>query len=108
MRPARPVAFVPMHPQTHGGAEEAVQGMIDQNRKLNFVLEMNCKIKVAVGSTVIHRLVEHAAVLLNRHQVGHDGKTPCRCVHQREFPTIQLDFSEQIMKRFALTRIKAT
>ena len=49
-------------------------------------------------------MVEHAALLINRHQVGHDGKTAYRRVNQREAPASQFEFAEQVLARYAPKR----
>ena len=49
-RPTRPAGSVPMHPQTHGRAEKAVQDVTDQVRKLKMGLERRLKARVPIGS----------------------------------------------------------
>lgn len=99
-RPTRPAGSVPMHPQTHGLAEKAVQDVIDQIRKLKMALERRLKANVPVNSPIMHWMIEHAALLLNRHQLGHDGKTAYRRVHQKDAPASQFEFAEQVLARW--------
>lgn len=105
-RPTRPAGSVPMHPQTHGTAEKAVQDITDQIRKLKLGLERRLNVNVPADAPLMHWLVEHAATLINRHQLGHDGKTAHRRVHQREAPASQFEFGEQVLARFAPKRGK--
>lgn len=103
-RPTRPAGSVPMHPQTHGRAEKAVQDVTDQVRKLKMGFERRLKTSIPIESSIIHWVVEHAALLINRHQVGHDGKTAYRRVNQREAPASQFEFAEQVLARYAPKR----
>ena len=50
---------------------------------------------------MIHWLIERAAVIINRHQVGHDGETLHKRAHQREAPPSQFEFGEQVLARLA-------
>ena len=107
VRPTRPVGSVPMRPQTHGRAERAAQEVIDQVRKMKLVLERRLKAAIPVDLHIIHWMVEHAALLINRHLNGHDGKTAYRRKHQKEAPATQLEFGEQVLARFAPKRGKS-
>ena len=103
-RPTRPAGSVPLHPQTHGRAEKAIQDVTDQVRKLKMALEQRLNARLSINIPVMHWMVEHAALLINRHQLGHDGKTAYRRVHQREAPASQFEFAEQVLARFAPKR----
>ena len=103
-RLTRPAGSVPMHPQTHGRAEKAVQDITDQVRKLKIGFERRLKAIVLIDSPIVHWMVEHAALLTNRHHLGHDGKTACRRVNQREAFASQFEFVEQVLARYAPKR----
>ena len=103
----RPAGSAPMHPQTHGRAEKAVQDVIYQVRKMKLALEQRLKIALPVDLPMTHWMVEHVALLINRHLKGHDGKTAYKRKHQREAPATQLDFGEQVLARFAPKRGKS-
>lgn len=107
VRPTRPAGSIPMHPQTHGRAEKVVQDVIDQIRKGKIGLGRRLKSRVHIKIPMIHWLVNHAALLIDRHQLGHDGKIAYRRVHQREAPASQLEFGEQVLARFAPKRGKS-
>ena len=106
VRPIRPATSVPVHPQIHGREEKAVQDVSDQVRKLKTGLERNVKEQMFANNLLMHRLFEHAAVLINRHQVSHDGKVAYRRIHQRQTFASQLEFGEQVMAKLALKRTK--
>ena len=80
---------MPTHPQIHGRADKATQDTIDQVRKVKKALERNLKAKLFVEGVAMQGFVEHVALLINRHQVGHDGKATYRRMHQREVPNSQ-------------------
>lgn len=90
-----------MHPQPHGRAETAVQDITDQIRKMKMAIERRVKANVPVDSSLIHLLIECAAVVIDGHQIGHDGKTLHRRAHQRDGPPSQFEFGEQVLARFA-------
>ena len=69
--------------------------------------ERRVKAHIPVDSPVMHWIVEHAAFVINRRLVGHDGKIPHRMVHQREAPPSQLEFGEQVLARLAPKRANA-
>ena len=52
-------------------------------------------------------VIERDAFVLNRHQLGHDGKTPYRRVPQGIAPASQFEFEEQVLARFAPKRAHA-
>lgn len=105
-RPTRPVGPVPMHPQTHGCAEKAVQDLAAQVREFNVVPDKKFKTRVSVEKPIVQWLVERAAVLPSRHKFGNDRKTVYRRVNQRGAPTSQFEVGEQVMARFAPKRAK--
>ena len=76
-----PIVAVPelTHPgesQTNGLAERAVQAIEDQARTLLVALEARIKVPIPSNHAVLTWVVEHAAYLLNRFQLGPDGFTP--------------------------------
>ena len=68
----------PYTPQANGAAEKAVLFVTDLMRRILLGLEAKLKRKVDVGLQIIKWLVRHAAFVLTRYQVGHDGLTPWR------------------------------
>lgn len=96
-----PTSSVPYHPQTHGLAEKGVQDFMNQMRKLKIGLEGRIGRRIPIEAGVIAWMVEHAATIINRHQVGHDGKVPYERVYHRKPPTTQVEFGEQIMAKIS-------
>ena len=84
-----PIVAVPelTHPgesQTNGLAERAVQAIEDQARTLLVALEARIKVPIPSNHAVLTWVVEHAAYLLNRFQLGPDGFTPFGRLHGKE------------------------
>lgn len=64
------------------------------------------KAKLPAESVAMHWHAERVAMLNNRHQVGHDGKTAHRRTHHIEVPSSQFEYGKQVFARFAPTRTK--
>ena len=60
---------------SNGIVERAIQAVQGQVRVLKFAAEERLQVELAVGHAIWPWLIEHAAFLLNRGEVGHDGKT---------------------------------
>ena len=60
---------------SNGVVERAIQSVEGQVRVLKSALEARWGVKVLAASAVIPWLMEYAAHLLNRFEVGHDGKS---------------------------------
>ena len=73
-------------PQSNGSVENAVKQVKGMIRTLMLALQARIQGEIPVDHPVMLWLVEHAAELLTKHLVGHDGKTayarlfgkPCR------------------------------
>ncbi len=63
-------------PQSNGAAEKAVQDYMGQERAGKIGLEYRLKVKVESQWPIMEWIGEHACTLLDRCQVGHDGKVP--------------------------------
>ena len=66
------------NPQSNGGAEQAVQDVTDLMRRMLLGLELKVRSRLDLTLPVAKWLVRHAAFVLTRYQVGHDGLTPWR------------------------------
>ena len=60
---------------SNGIAERAIQSIEHQLKVMRRALEERLGLKLNVKSTVWPWMAEYAALLLNRLEVGHDGKT---------------------------------
>ena len=63
-------------PQANGPCEKAVQDVVGQLRTLKIGLETRLKCKVEEDANIMQWALRHAAFILNKYSVGHDGKTP--------------------------------
>ena len=83
-------------PQTNGVAEKAVQDVTTQVRKCKIALETRLSKPIHARSVVFKWLVRHAADIIDRESVGHDGKVPLqRLTHKLPKP-IDIEFGEQV------------
>ena len=64
--------------QSNTVAEKAINSVQGQVRVVKLALEKRWGIKVPHRHSVIPWVVAYAAFLLNRYEVGHDGKTACK------------------------------
>ena len=65
-----------------------------QVRVLKFVLEKRWRIQIPHRHSVIPWVVEYAAFLLNRYEVGHDGKTVYERLKGKRAKTLRIEFGE--------------
>ena len=66
------------NPQYNGGAEKAVQDVIDLMRRMLLGLKAKLRGRLDLTLPWARWLFRHAAFVLTRFQVGHDGLTPWR------------------------------
>ena len=69
-----------------------VEGQI---RVLKDANETRIRHKITTDHPVLSWLVEFAAVLVNRYEVGHDGKTPCERLRGKQSRLLGLEFGLQ-------------
>ena len=60
---------------SNGSVERAIQSVEAQVRVLKLALEHRYKVELPAKHAMIPWMIEYAAFLLNRFEVGHDGKT---------------------------------
>ena len=86
-------------PQSNGAAEKAVQDYMGQVRAGKIGLEFRLKEKVESQWPIMEWIGEHACVLLDRYQVGHDGKVP----YQRRMGKVSekpmIEMGEQVLAK---------
>ncbi len=63
-------------PKANGSAEKAVRDTTEQARALKLGLEERLKTSVPVGASIVEWILEHAAFIISKYCVGHDGMTP--------------------------------
>ena len=94
----------PYNPQSNGGAEKAAQDVVGIMRRLVLALEARLRRKLDLQLPIVRWLVRHAAFVLTRYQVGHDGLTPWRRLAGRNWTGAVAEFGEQVMGKLALKK----
>ena len=83
----------------NGLAERAVQSVEEMIRVHKLALESRLKCKVPCVHLIMSWLVEHAADVLNRYNIGLDGRTPYQRLKGRKFMGHMLEFGSSVMFR---------
>ena len=71
--PRNPPAY---DPKSNGPIEKAVRDTAEHSRALKLGLEERLKGHVPIGAGIVEWILEHAAFLISKYSVGHDGMTP--------------------------------
>ena len=87
----------PGESQSNGLAERAIREVVDHIRVLKLALETHLNVRIPSNHLVMAWLVEHAAYLLNRCQLGTDGRTPWGRLHGKEASEKMCEFGERIL-----------
>ena len=82
--------------QSNGVAEKAIQSVQGQVRVLKLALEKRRGIQIPHRHSVMPWVVEYAAFLLNRYEVGHDGKTVYERSKGKRAKTLGIEFGEGV------------
>ena len=85
--------------QSNGIVERYAQEVEKQVRVMRDALEFKYKVKIDTKNPIIPWLVEHAGFLLNRCQVGKDGKTPYERCKGKPAKVPSIEFGEKILWR---------
>ena len=85
--------------RANGAAERAVQALAEQVRVLRRGLEQRLGLRLSGKHPVTAWLVEHAADLLSKYQVGDDGKTGYERWKGKRFQGEEIEFGEKIHYR---------
>ena len=83
--------------QSNGIIERAVGLVAGQARTLKAALELRIGPRVPPDARILCWLVEFAAYLVNRCDLGRDGKSPLQRLHGRRDNTPILEFGEKIL-----------
>ena len=95
---------LPYNPQSNGGAQKAAQDVIDIARRLVLALEARLRLKLDLTLPVVRWLIRHAAFIITRYQVGHDGHTAWRRLTGKAWNGTVAEFGEQVFGKLALKR----
>ena len=82
---------------SNGVVERAIQSVEQQVRVLKSAVEGRWGVKLETRHPVIPLVTEHAAVLLNRFEVGHDGKTAYERNKGKKAKVLGMEFGEAIL-----------
>ena len=86
------------------GAENAAQDVVDVARRLVLALEARLKQKLDIRLPIVRWLVKHAACVLTRYQVGHDGFTSWRRFTGKTWKGTVAEHGEQVLGKLALKK----
>ena len=82
---------------SNGVVERAIQSVEGQTRVLKLALESRWNLQIPAKHPAVPWLVEYAAFLLNRFEVGHDGKTACERLKGKKTRTFGVEFGEAVL-----------
>ena len=83
----------------NGVVERAVKSIEGQIRVVRSALEMRIGAKIEPEHAVTTRLIEYVSLLLNRHEVGRDGRTAYERNKNKSSKLMGLEFGECVMWR---------
>ena len=82
---------------SNGIVERAIQSVEHQVKVLKSAVESRWGVKIGARHSIVPWLVEYAAVLLNRFEVGRDGRTAFERSKGRKARTLGLEFGEAVL-----------
>ena len=83
--------------QANGFAERAIRSIEEMVRTHKLALESRLGQGLPIEHPVVAWLIEHAADILNKTQVGRDGRTPYERLKGRKYAGVFLEFGAQVM-----------
>ena len=84
---------------SNGVAERGVQTVEEQIRVLKDAFETQVGAQIPSNHNILAWLVEFAGTVVNRYEVGRDGKTPFERLHGKQSRLIGLEFGEKVNLR---------
>jgi len=88
---------------SNGVVERAIQSVQAQTRVLKLALEKRWGVDIPVRHAAIPWAVEYSAFLLNRYEVGHDGRTAYERLKGKRAKCLGLEFGETVHWRTSPT-----
>ena len=85
--------------QSNGIIERGIQSAAGQTRVILDGLQHRWQLEIPIGHPIVCYIVEYAAVLLNRFEVGADGKTNYERSKGKQASTLGIEFGEAVMWR---------
>ena len=86
--------------RANGAAERAVQAVQEQVRVIRHGLEQRLGQKIRSSHPIMTWIVEHAAALLSRYQVGDDGKTPYERLKGKKYGGTEVEIGEKVHHKY--------
>ena len=91
-------------PKANGPCEKAVQDLSAHTRALKLALESRIKAEIKEGDAIIDWMVPHAAYLLNKFSVGHDGMAPHERLTGHKWKRAMVEIGEIVHAKLASQR----
>ena len=82
---------------SNGVIERAVQSVEGQLRTMKDILDVRYKQVIPVKHCIVTFLVKYASILLNKMEIGHDGKTAEQRTRGRKSAVLGLEFGEKVL-----------
>ena len=101
-KPENPPAY---NPSSNGACEKAVQDVSAQIRTLTLALEARLGLKIEEDHPVMDWIIAHAAYLVTKFSVGHDGMTPHERLTGRKWTRPMIELGEVVLAKLALRKI---
>ena len=89
--------------QANGVVERGVQSIEGQLRVIKLALETRWGAEIPVEHPILAWAVEYASFLLNRYEVGHDGKTAYERLKRKRAVTMGYEFGEKVLWKISGT-----
>ncbi len=101
MRPGRTILRNPpaYNPQSNGPCEKAVQDATAHARALRLALESRLGVEIPRDSPIMDWIFEHAAFLINRFSVGHDGMVPMERLTGTKWRRAVVEIGETVLAK---------
>ena len=82
---------------SNGVVERGIQSIEQQMRVMRDALEARCRVKIPAKSCLWAWMAEYAAVVLNRLEIGHDGKTAYERTKGKSAKHYGFEFGEKLL-----------
>ncbi len=94
------------NPEANGPCEKAVQDVTGHTRTLKLALEARLKYTIPMDAPVMEWIIEHAAFILGRYEVGHDGMTSYERLTGRKWRRPMVEFGEVVWAKL-VTKVRS-
>ena len=85
--------------QSNGFIERAVQSIVGQARVIKTALERRTESDIPIDHPIVTWIFEHAADVLNKYQVGADGRTAYERITGKHIHEERVEFGERVFYR---------